>query len=153
MQLSLALLVNAPVPDVFGVFADFQNAARRIADIKKIEFLTPQQSGVGARFKETRLMFGRLAAEEFLVSAFNEPSGYTLVCVSGGIEMTTNFTFESAEGGTRVCVEMSTKAINRFGKIFKPLGMLMKGMMRKCMERDMAALKACVEGRPADAAP
>jgi carbon monoxide dehydrogenase subunit G len=137
--------VQAPVADVFAVFADVENAASRITEILRIEKLTPGPVGVGSRFKETRVMFKREATETFEVTAFEPGDNYELTATSCGAEFCTRFTFTPDGNGTRVDVTVQTRALSLYAKLFTPMAFLMKGMMRKCLIRDLEQLRTAVE--------
>src|SRR5437016_2004343 len=62
--------IDAPLDTVFGLFTNLAEAPRRIKGIKNLEVLTPGPVGVGTRFKETRVMFGRDCTEEMQITAF-----------------------------------------------------------------------------------
>ena len=150
-RFTITQTVQAPVADVFAVFADLENAALRITEIVRIEKLTPGPVGVGTRFKETRVMFKREATETFEVTAFEPGAGYELTAVSCGAEFRTRFTFTLEGTGTRVDAAVQTRALSLYARLFSPLAFLMKGMMRKCLTRDLDQLRAAVETKRAAA--
>ena len=54
---------HLPLDDAFAFVSDFANAPKRIKSILRVNVLTPGPVGVGTRFTETRVMFGREATE------------------------------------------------------------------------------------------
>ncbi len=52
--------IHAPVESVFQILADIENYSKAVPDIVGVEMLSEVTSGVGARFRETRLMKGFL---------------------------------------------------------------------------------------------
>lgn len=143
--------VTAPPGPTFTAFADFPNIAGRIPDIIRVEMLTDGPVKKGTRFKETRKMFGKEATETMEVSVYEPPNRYSLSAVSCGVAFTSEFRFVPEKGGTRVVFTMTTKSMSFFAKLMAPLGWMMKGMMVKCVKRDIAALKQYVESQPATA--
>lgn len=51
--------IAAPIDLVFQTISDPRNFQAAVPHIKQVEFLTDQQSGVGTKFRETRVMQGR----------------------------------------------------------------------------------------------
>src|SRR4051812_9790697 len=76
--------VAAAPERVFALASDFANLPKRIPDITKVELLTGDTVGVGTRFRETRVMFGKEAVETMEVAAFDPPHSYVLVANSCG---------------------------------------------------------------------
>jgi ligand-binding SRPBCC domain-containing protein len=138
--------IEAPPPSVFTLFSDLANVADRIKSITKIEVVTPGPIGVGTRFKETRVMFGKECTEEMQITAFDPGQSYEVTCQSCGAEYRTLFRFTPDSGGTRVDVDFHTRATSLLAKLMVPLGWLMVGMVKKCVEKDVQDLKKVAEG-------
>src|SRR5262245_47411041 len=134
--------IEAPVETVFALASDLEGAPGRIKGIKKIEMLTPGKVGVGTRFKETRVMFGKEATETMEFSAFEPDRRYELVADSCGCLYRSEFRFEPDGTGTLVTATFAAEARTFFAKLFKPLAWLMRGMMTKCLNQDLDDLKA-----------
>ncbi len=90
-KLQLSKTVNAPVEKTFQLFSDFPNAAARINGIEKVEMLTNGPIGVGTKFKETRIMFGKEATEEMEVTQFEPNKLYTVAADSCGADSKPRF--------------------------------------------------------------
>jgi carbon monoxide dehydrogenase subunit G len=139
--------VAAPPAKVFGVFSDIEHAADRISGIKRVEKLTPGPVGVGTRFKETRVMFGKEATEEMTFTAFEPGRQYTLGAESCGCRYVTDFRFEPDGAGTRVIASFTAQPQSIMAKVMGVLmGWMMKRMLTKCLRKDMDELKAAAEG-------
>jgi uncharacterized protein YndB with AHSA1/START domain len=76
--------VDAPPERVFALASNFPHAAEHVSGIARVEMLTEGPVGVGTRFRETRVMFGREATEEMEVTAFDPPRSYALGCENHG---------------------------------------------------------------------
>jgi hypothetical protein len=142
---SMSTTVQAPIETVFRLAADFPNAAERVKGIKRVEMLTPGPVGVGTRFKETREMMKREATEEMEVTQFVEPKLYTLSCHSCGCLFESTIRCEPDAGGTKLTFDCNTKPLTWGAKLMWPLGWLMQGTVKKCIEQDMADIKAAAE--------
>src|SRR5947209_2260758 len=93
-RFSLSTRIAAPVDRVFVLSTDLEGWPGHIKGIKKIEKLTPGPVGVGTRFRETRIMFGKEATEEMEFTRFEPNSAYAIGCASGGMSYLSTFTFE-----------------------------------------------------------
>jgi carbon monoxide dehydrogenase subunit G len=137
--------IAAPPEQVFELFADLRHAAERIAGIKRLEVLTEGPIGVGTRFRETREFYGREATEELTITAFDPARSYTVNCVSGGSVYTSTFRFRPNGAGTIATVEFEARPVTLLARLMSPLGWLMAGAVRKCVEGDLDELKRCAE--------
>lgn len=145
MKMKFDRTVAAPVAEVFGIYADFANAALRIDGIETIELLTDGPIGVGTRFRETRIMFGRPSSEVMETTEFIPNQTYTVEAFACGAHFQTVYQFKPVDGGTAVGVELSTRNVSWFAKLMSPLGFLMAGSMKKCFESDIDQLKQLCE--------
>src|SRR5580658_1727792 len=140
-KFTLSKSISAPPAAVFALFTDLSGAPGRIKDITKIEVVTDGPIGVGTRFKETRMMFGKECTEEMQITAFDAGQSYEVTCRSCGAEYRTAFHFTPENGGTRVEAHFHTRALSLMANLMVPLGWLMIGMMKKCVNKDMEELK------------
>jgi carbon monoxide dehydrogenase subunit G len=135
--------IAAPVGAVFDTVAHTENFARVIPEIVKVEYVTEKRSGVGTRFQETRRMGKRLATAEFEITEYAENERIRLVTDAGGTVWDTVFTTKPAPGGgAELTMTMDAKPHKLLAKVFNPL---LKGMLRKAVEKDMDAVKAYCE--------
>ena len=133
--------------EVFTVITDLRSAAEVVPGIERLEVLTDGPIGVGTRFRETRVFFKREATEEMVITGFEPPGGYTVGCESHGCSYLTSFRLAPDGEGTRVEVDFEARPISLFARLMTPLGKLMVGQMRKCIEGDLDALRTVAEGR------
>ncbi|MEL6109263.1 MAG: SRPBCC family protein [Planctomycetota bacterium] len=146
--------IAAPPEEVFAVGTNIPAWAEVIPAITKIEMLTEEPIGVGTRFIETRMMFGREASETMEVAEFEPPSHYVLVAESHGCRYRTEIRFEAEGDGTRMSFNFNAQPLTLFAKV---MGFIMKPMMKKVVKlcaKDLQALKERVEskGQPSEAA-
>jgi carbon monoxide dehydrogenase subunit G len=140
--------INAPVEKVFAVASDVEHAPEVISAITKMEVLTDGPVGVGTRFRETRVMFGKEAMEEMEFSVFDPPRSYTLVADSHGCHYVSTFRFTPEGAGTRVDFEFTGDAHSFGAKVMSAvMGPLMKGTMRKMLAKDLGELKRSIEAQ------
>ena len=141
--------VSAPIERVFEIYTEIDRAAERIPDIISLEVLSEGPFGEGTRWRETRVMFKKKATEEMWVSAFDPPKSYTVDAESHGMHYSTLYSFAPDGEGTKVSWEFSGTPQTLGTKIMSPIfGVLMKGAMKKCMLRDLEALRdVCESGK------
>lgn len=145
MEIHITKHIKAPLDRVFDVFSDISKAQDRIEGITNIEILSDTKHGLGTRWRETRVLFGREASEEMEISAFEPNQSYEVVAASRGAEYHTIYTFKEQDGGTLVEMVFSGKAVSLSAKLMSPLAFLFKGATQKALEADMDALKRICE--------
>jgi hypothetical protein len=139
--------VSASPEALFAAASDFANAPSRISGIKKMEMLTQGPAGVGTKFRETRVMFGREATETMEVVAFEPGRSYTLRAMSCGCEYTTKVSVEPTGGNASEISFDFASVPQTFGaKVMgAAMGWMMKGACVKMVRRDLLDLKGAVE--------
>ncbi|MCZ6834637.1 MAG: SRPBCC family protein [Planctomycetota bacterium] len=137
---------EAPLSRVFEVFSDIENCADRIPGILKIEKLSDGPMGVGFKWRETRIMFKKEATEEMEITIFEPERRYVSIAHNCGCLYESEYRFEESDRGTMVERSFSATPLTFMAKLFSPLGYLFNGMMRKCLEKDMEALRQVIDG-------
>jgi carbon monoxide dehydrogenase subunit G len=136
--------IKAPVAKVFGAVAHIEDFEQIVPAIVKVEFLSENKTGVGARFRETRLMGKREGSTELEVTEYVPDEHMRCVADQGGTIWDTTFTTRDVGDGTvELTMVMDANAYKLAAKLFNPL---IKGMVKKYIEQDMDAVKAWCEG-------
>ena len=139
--------IAAPREAVFDKLIDYANCAETISAITKVEVLTEGEVGVGTRFRETRVMFGKEASEEMEIAEFDRPSLLVYTAASHGCSYRSTHRLVEKDGGTELSLEFDGKGVSLMGKVMSGLmGWMMKGACRKAMSKDLAELKSALEG-------
>ena len=140
--ITVSTQVSAPIEQVFEGYTELDKAAERIPDITSLEVLSEGPFGEGTRWRETRVMFKKEATEEMWVTGFDPPRSYTVEAESHGMRYSTLFSFTPEGDGTKVTWAFSGTALTLGTKIMSPIfNLLLKGTMKKCMLRDLEALR------------
>ena len=134
--------IDAPIELVFDTIANINNFAKAVPHIVKTEFVSDVTSGVGTRFRETRLMKGRQATTELEVTEYVPNDHVRIVSDTGGTLWDTVFTVRPDGGQTRLDMVMDAHAHKFIPKLINPL---IKGVIKKAIEDDMDAVKAYCE--------
>jgi carbon monoxide dehydrogenase subunit G len=134
--------IDAPKEVVFRTISDIRNFAEAVPDIVDVSFISDSKTGVGTRFKETRLIGGREHTEELEVTEYDENNSIRLVTDSNGTVWDSLFTVSDDHGATKLTLVMEAKAYKFMAKIMNPL---MKYFINKAVGKDMDAVKAYCE--------
>ena len=137
--------IDAPADVVFRTVADVEQFSQAVPGILRVEFLSEVKSGVGARFRETRMMMGREASTELEVTEYVENERVRIVSEAGGALWDTVFTVAPDGGGTELKMVMDARPQTPSARMTVPL---IIGTVRKAVEQDMDAVKSFCE-RPA----
>ncbi len=147
-KLVATTLVKAPADAVFAVYTDLEKMVDRIPQITALEVLTEGPVGKGTRWRETRLMYKKEAVEEMEITSMEPSRQYTVEANSHGMLYQTVFDFEEEAGGTRVTWTFHSTPQSFGSKIMAPIvNLMMSGMMKKLMLKDIEALGAVCEGK------
>jgi uncharacterized protein YndB with AHSA1/START domain len=134
--------IAAPVAKVFQTVADISQFSQALPHIVKVEFLSDVKTGLGARFRETRLMQGNEHTTELEVTEYVPDERIRLVADSHGTVWDTLFTVAPHGSGTLLTMTMDARAYKLLARI---MNLLIAGMVRKQIEKDMDAVKAFCE--------
>ena len=138
--------ISAPAATVFDTVAHIENFSKAVPGIVNIEFLTESRTGVGTKFKETRVMKGREATVELEVTEYEPNQRIRIVSDTHGTVWDTVFTVAESAGQTQLEMVMDANAYKLLSKLMNPL---IKGMIQKAIEGDMDAVKAYCESSAA----
>ncbi len=134
--------IKAPVEVVFKTVSDINQFSKAIPHIVKVEFLSDTKSGLGTRFRETRLMKGKEATTELEVKEFVENDRIRMVADSHGTVWDSMFVVKPDNGQTLLTMTMEAKTDKLIPKI---INFMIGGMVKKAVEHDMDAVKAFCE--------
>lgn len=147
MEISLTEDFNAPPERVFAAITDTDSWHKWMHNLVRVEKLTEGPLGAGSQWREVRKIMGKEGAEVFEVVAFDPPRGMELF-VDGTKgsnkrgEYRFKYTFENVGGKTRMTMHGSITGMGCMGVVF---GFLFKGIFRKAIAKDHAALRKHVE--------
>jgi len=94
--------IARPPQDVFAVLADPTRATEFIDNIKASTKLTDGPVGVGTRFRETRIVRGKEASADLLVSAYEPNTHVGISTEAEGITVEDHYRLAPDAGGTRL---------------------------------------------------
>lgn len=141
---TITRIIDAPINIVFNTVADISQYSEAIPHIVNVEFLTESKTGIGTRFRETRVMKGKEVATELEVTEYVENDRVRMVADSHGTVWDSLFTVNSENGQTSLTLTMDARAYKFLPRLMNPL---IKGMIAKAVAMDMDMVKEYCEGQ------
>jgi len=141
--------IDAPRQGVYDICTDLSSGHEWMNGLIRIDRLTDGPFAVGSKWREVRKMYGKEAAEEFEVTKLDAPGSFTIyVDGSKGASKKGEFFFDHQlledKGGTRFDIHAEITGMGFIGKI---LGPIIGRAFKKAMVKDLAAMKAYIEGK------
>ena len=152
--INISQTVEAPAQVVFDIVANGRNYGRAVPESDTVEFLTDHETGVGARFRETRHFYGvqaifakifGLLTTESEITDFENGRMVRIVTEEAGVRWYTIFTVKPIEGAdNKSQLDMLVKAepISLMAKLITPF---LRPTAVKSMSADVEAVKAYAE--------
>jgi carbon monoxide dehydrogenase subunit G len=134
--------IEAPPEAVFTVIANMQNWAEAVPDVVRVEMLSDTTTGVGTRFRETRLMKGKEATTELEVTEYVENERIRIVADTGGTIWDSVHTVTPERGGTELELSMDARPHTFLARLITPF---VKPMLGKALAKDLDAVKLYCE--------
>jgi uncharacterized protein YndB with AHSA1/START domain len=141
-QTRVTRAIASPPTKVFEAVAHIENFSEVVPGIIDIEFLTDAKTGVGTRFRETRVMKGRESTTELEVTEYVPDERVRLVSDEGGTIWDTVFTVTPSAAGSELSMVMVARPHTWKARIITPL---IGRMVATAVESDMDAVKAWCE--------
>lgn len=142
-------LIHVGIESVFNTISSPEGFQRAVPHITKIEYLSEQQSGVGTRFRETRVMNGREATATLEIAEYVRPNHVRMISVEGGTEWDSSFRLTQENDCIRLNMRMDARPQTILAHLLVPMIM---GMIRKAVADDMDAVRRYCEEGPPDSA-
>jgi carbon monoxide dehydrogenase subunit G len=149
-QLTVEHRMAAPPMRVWETMTDIENSPRVISGVERVEMLSEAPFGVGTRWRETRLMFGKEATEEMWVTACESPERFVVEADSRGVHYTSEFTLHP-DGDDATSVRLvfggsRTEKKNGFGGVIgKLFGGIGAKTVEKALTKDLEDIASSVE--------
>ena len=141
--------IGAPADRVWEVCTDIAHAHETIPAITRIEILGEIQHGLGLRWRETRMMFGKEATEELEIIEWRPPREYVVGANHHGHAYRAVVRVVPSGAGSRLEYEFSAAPLGFAARVLGwIMGPLTKGMLVKALNEEVQAIKTrCEETR------
>jgi carbon monoxide dehydrogenase subunit G len=150
LRLRVSETIAAPRDRVFAKASDIDRMLEWLPDCPRFEKLTPGPLRLGTRYLETRIVLGREDTEEYEVTLLEPPR--RIEVRADGRKGTAGrgvfrFVMELEAEPMEVTRATLTGEVTGMGIAGVLLGPLIRRILRRTMARDLAALKAWIEGQ------
>ncbi len=151
MHVELQRHTSADPSDVWAVVTDLEGSVETLSGVTEVQRLDSGAGfGVGTRWRETRVLFGKEASEEMEVTAVDEGHSYTVEADNHGTHYVSRLIVEPAAGGSTVRMTFGAEQAGRFNRILaRTVGKAFEGATRKALEQDLDDIAAAAEARSA----
>jgi uncharacterized membrane protein len=135
-------LISAPLDLVFQTFSDARNFCNAVPHITNVEFLSDQQTGVGTRFRETRVMNGREESVELEITEYETNDRVRMISDAGGTIWDSVFTFSQISDRVEMNMQMDIIPHTLLARF---MTRIIRRMVIKGVESDMDAIRLYCE--------
>jgi uncharacterized protein YndB with AHSA1/START domain len=142
MRWTAVRTIDAAPDLVFRVVADPEEFHKVIPDGLSVEYLTPARSGVGMKFRATRLVNGSPAAFDQEVTEFVPGERLRMINVTRGTLWDGTFSVCWEANATVLTLTMDSVTDRLYARV---MNFLIARMVQRSIDRDMDAVKAYCE--------
>lgn len=152
MEVETRVVINAPLSKVWALSNDLDRCHEWMPNFVSIERIgsEPGEFGVGTTFRESRKMMGHVSTEQFEVLRF-EPEREVEIFIDGSKGSSKKgkffFTFGYHAQSENVTELVLHTRVEDGGCAMGCMGWAFKGMFKKMIRKDHAALKAWIEAQ------
>ena len=149
MEIEVRRATSADPGDVWAVLTDLEGSVATLSGVTAVDRLDDGDDfGVGTRWRETRVLLGREASEELVVTAVEEGRSYTVEADSRGTHYTSQVRVAPADGGSTISMTFAAEQEGRLGRVLaRTVGRAFEGATRKALEQDLEDVAAAAEAR------
>lgn len=146
MAVSATTQIDAQPDRVWEIITDLDNLESNISAITDVTIHeNPSTTFVGAKWTETRKMFGKQASETMWVTDAVENSWFETRAESHGAIYISRWSIAPSKGGTSVQLTFDTTPTSLPAKLMSKLAFLFNSAVRKAFESDLADVKRLAE--------
>lgn len=137
--------IEAAPEEVYAWLVDVERWPARIPSITKVAKESEGPLAVGAKFAETRVMYGKEASETWEVVELEPPRRLVTRCESMGTTWLATHLVEPSGSGTSLTLQLELTYQSLVAKLF---GALMGGTVTKACRADLAAIRDSYAAAP-----
>jgi hypothetical protein len=149
MKIRIEKMINGvSKKELMDFFTDPKAFGDLHESVTKVEVLSDVANGLGVKWRETRVMFGKEATEVMWVSKNDLEEGVILIeAKSMGTEYVSTHEFVEKENGVLLKFEFHGTPVALMAKFMTPIALLFKGATRKALENDLEEIKKYFENK------
>lgn len=139
--------IGAPAAAVWDLITDLDGSPQRLSRVESVERLSGPDFGVGTRWRETRVMFGRRASEEMEVTTIEPGSAYTVEAASHGSRYLSVLSVAATgEAESRLTMRFEADPETTIAKVTAAtVGRLFARATRRAIARDLDDIAAAAQ--------
>ena len=141
-RIEASIVINRPIEDLFEYMADVARNTEWKEGILEAKQTSPGPAAVGATYTYVVQAMGRKIETDGEITEFQAPTRFAWKSTKSPFPMTGGHTLEPANGGVKVTNFMEVEP----GGFFKLAEGIMAKQQKSQMERELANLKAMMEG-------
>jgi hypothetical protein len=146
MIVEVQVTINGSRSAVWNVITNIGNAAEFISGIEKIEVIEkPANNLVGLKWRETRMLYGKPATVEKLITDAVENAFYKTRAESDGFVFLSTIRISESSGGITLTSSHDYKPQSTAAKLKSLPMFLFRGMIKKTLLQDLNDIKSAVE--------
>lgn len=123
---------------MFEAVSNAEVFCRALPHVVRTEYLSEHKSGVGTRFRETRLVRGKSATTELEVTEYVENQRVRAVADTHGTMWDSEFSVVTDGDATELSLELRPRSARPWPSIMNPL---MRVMLGRALGQDLDALR------------
>ena len=146
MIVEAQVTINGSKAVVWAAITNIEHAAEIISGVEKVEVVEKPATGlVGLRWKETRILFGKMASVEKWITEAKENEFYKTRAEDSGFAFVTTNRISEGSGGVTLTSAHETTPQGFVAQLKSTPMFLFKGMIKKAILQDLNDIKAVVE--------
>ena len=147
MQLCVNIDIESSKSKVWAAITDIKHCDKMISGITKLNIIEqPEEGLIGLKWTETRLMFGKEAAETMWITDCKEQVYYYTRAENSGAIYVTKMSVLEVGNTTRLTMLFTASSDSFFVRIISSImSLFIKTYMVKMLKRDLEDIKSFVE--------
>jgi uncharacterized membrane protein len=140
-KIEASLVINRAIEEVFAFAGNVENNPQWQSGVLEERVTSEGPIGAGTTYRYVSQLLGRRIETDGEITEYEPNRKYSFKSISGPFPIEGGFTFEAAEGGTRVALAVEAD----IGGFFKMAEPLVARAIKKQFETDVSTLKDILE--------
>ena len=147
MSITVDIKIDSPKSKVWAAITDIRNCMNMISSISALKVLhEPEEGLIGLKWTETRHVFGKDATETMWITDCKDEEYYCTRAENHGAIYSTKLAVAEVGDKTLLTMSFAVTSDSFFIKVVSSvMGIFIKKLMLKMLEKDLDEIKAFVE--------